>query len=269
MLKKFKNHCPRCGRLTSVVNAQHVGPGRDFFAKLPWPLQILTILLLLSGVGGGGYLALGSIVDRSYQIAQVTLHVCEICGKEYDRTIKRVTVRAGDPNIPQHKKELGLCAECGRQPVTVRTGEVHLCRKCGAVIRNNTESIVVPRAEAKNYKVKKIKTGLCDACRRTTELMRKHSDWTEEAAGLVAREEIAIGMTEEQALEAWGEPLAREALSKGASSVNKWVYGDRVLNIPIRDRFILMNSGKVVHYEDPEGAVTRPEEHYNVPGTGG
>lgn len=266
VLRSFRKYCPRCGRPTSVTSSLSSRAARGFFSRLSWPFQVLAILLLLGGAGGGGYYALGNIGDRTYQLAQVTMHVCEICGKEFDRAIKKVRVKEGDPNIPQHKKVMGLCPECGKQPVPVKKGEVHLCRKCGALIRDDTESIVVTRAEAKNYKVKRIKKELCDVCTRTQELMKKHADWGEEAANLVARGKIATGMTEEQALEAWGEPLGIEELSKGASGVQKWVFGDRVLNIPVRDRFLLMKNGKVVYYEDPSGELTRPEEHYDVPG---
>lgn len=199
--------------------------------------------------------------------SQTVYHVCRYCGANFKVETKRLP--RNTTGVVAAKQVHGACKRCAGQQVLKRVGRVYLCKTCGFVLADESETLIMTRAAAEKRRLEQIKAEDCEECQRTKRLLRRYGNWDAEAARLVARGEMAVGMTEQQALASWGEPLSTENMAGSADKgeMQRWIFGDPVLKIPLRDRFVLISNGKVVYYEDAAQKRARPDDHIEFPNT--
>ena len=250
---KFHKYCPRCGSETSVSEILTNRIARDFFARLSLPAQISIIAIILITIGTTGYFALGLFRPESIvQVRTGSLYECRICGKRYAENIRTIKVPITESKKYKVETEKGLCRKCAREEVTVKSGTMIQCKKCGRVVEDTTKTVRVPREDAHRYSVSKINVELCAVCARAERIISRNPNWAYEAASLIAAGEVAVGMTTAQAQAAWRQtPAWIEKFHSRKGISEKWVYGDPILNIPVGDRFFIIENGKVIYYEDP------------------
>ncbi|MEW5947265.1 MAG: hypothetical protein AB1742_13810 [bacterium] len=246
---RYYGECPSCGAPVSAGPFGAFGaPGKFFPAS--GPARAAAVIALAALAAGAFYYAFSGM---PVPVEKGVVYVCRVCGREYDRRVGKEWVRRGKHPRGGVARKKGLCPMCGAEVVGVETGTKYYCGTCGRLIGKKTAVVNVARAQAHGYELKKDRTGQCEECERIEELLRSHPGWTRDAAKLVVRGQVAVGMTVGQAQAAWGEPLWVESGSgEEGEVVEKWAYGDRILNIPTGDRFFIVHGGKVVFYEDPE-----------------
>jgi hypothetical protein len=57
------------------------------------------------------------------------------------------------------------------------------------------------------------------------ELCAKHPDWKRPACDAIVEKQVAIGMSKEQAIAAWGKPKDTNTTSTAGGTREQWVYG--------------------------------------------
>lgn len=264
--------CPRCGREMSVAESLSAGLLGGWFSRLSWPLQTLIMLVLFGSVAMAivGTVYRGDIeqmYSRKVEVRSGTIYRCSQCDRIYRREVKTLMVPVRERRKYRVVEKQGVCDECGNRRVRVTTGERIQCERCGAVLKDTVHTLTVRAADAKRYKLIEKSQGLCDACKRATDICRRHPDWDFDVCRDIADKRVRVGMTEMQVRLAWGDAAGVTTTQVGQQEEVRWTYGDPVYGVPVPNRFVVFREGRVTTFSGQEWIENEDGNAEEEPGT--